>query len=251
MKIKKLLSLVVVLGLIFCNPIKTNAINQLTTTVTVVQKVNQAKPLVDLIDESLLAVVIISVDAVMYNIFVDEYSVGEIFGGGFFINSKGHLITNYHVISRRLADPKITIKINGTEIITTAEVLAVDVDRDLALLKLNYYKEPTPYLEFANSSKVRIGEEVFAIGHSLGLPWTVTNGIISAVREVENRPEDVIQTSTPINPGNSGGPLLNMEGKVIGINTFIYSPSPFGVFTGIGFAVTSDSCNKFLDKYRI
>ena len=147
-------------------------------------------------------------------------------GTGFLISSDGYIVTNNHVVAG--AD---TVLVNlqgstGKEHSLKAQVIGTDEETDIALLKVKA-DAPLPFLNFGNSDKMEVGEWVLAIGNPFGLGHTVTAGILSAKgRNIQSGPFDnFLQTDASINPGNSGGPLINMEGKVIGIvnsNLFIY-----------------------------
>ena len=156
-------------------------------------------------------------------------------GSGFIIDSKGYIVTNYHVISEAA---EITVKLhNGASM--KAKIIGVDKATDIALLKINY-KKPLAFAKFGNSDKARVGDWVVAIGNPFGLGNTVTVGVVSANgRDIssEGMVDNFIQTDAAINRGNSGGPMFNIKGEVIGINTQILSPS--GVNIGIGFATPS------------
>ncbi|MDD4952707.1 MAG: DegQ family serine endoprotease [Desulfovibrionaceae bacterium] len=164
-------------------------------------------------------------------------------GSGFVISRDGYIVTNNHVIQD--AD-KVTIKLqnNGHEF--EAKVVGRDKETDLALLKIEAGKD-LPVLEFGDSDKARVGEWVVAIGNPFGLGHTVTSGIISAKgRVIGAGPFDnFLQTDASINPGNSGGPLIDMNGRVIGINTAIV---PGG--EGIGFAIPSSMASKIIDQLK-
>ena len=141
-------------------------------------------------------------------------------GTGFLISSDGYIVTNNHVVAG--AD---TVLVNlqgstGKEHSLKAQVIGTDEETDIALLKVKA-DAPLPFLNFGNSDKMEVGEWVLAIGNPFGLGHTVTAGILSAKgRNIQSGPFDnFLQTDASINPGNSGGPLINMEGKVIGINT--------------------------------
>jgi serine protease Do len=162
-------------------------------------------------------------------------------GSGFIIDSTGYIVTNYHVI----ADSNdITVKLNtGTSM--KAEIIGVDKETDIALLKVNS-KKPLSFAKFGDSDKARVGDWIIAIGNPFGLGGTVTTGIVSANgRDIssEGVVDNFIQTDAAINRGNSGGPMFNMKGEVIGINTQILSPptspSSTPVNIGIGFATPS------------
>ena len=151
-------------------------------------------------------------------------------GSGFIISKKGYILTNFHVI-RRATTIKVTIL--NTNDVYNAKVIGTDPKADIALIKINP-KENLPTLLLGDSNKIQIGDWVVAVGNPFGLNGTVTAGIISAKGRVigEGPFDHFLQTDAAINPGNSGGPLLNMEGKVIGINTAIVRGGQ-----GIGFAI--------------
>jgi len=152
-------------------------------------------------------------------------------GTGFIVDPSGVIVTNNHVAGN--AD-KITVTLSDGRKFP-AKLLGADEKTDLAVLKINADK-PLPYVEF-EKGEVRVGEAVMAVGNPFGLGGTVTTGIVSARgRDIQSGPfDDYIQTDAAINRGNSGGPLFDMSGKVIGINTAIFSPS--GGSIGLGFAI--------------
>ena len=153
-------------------------------------------------------------------------------GSGFIISSDGYILTNNHVVGD--AD-KITVKLSdGREM--NARRIGSDPLSEVAVIKIE--ADNLPFLELGNSSELEIGEWVIAVGNPFGLTETVTVGVVSAKGRSNLKIaeyEDFIQTDAAINPGNSGGPLLDIEGKVIGINTAIFSQS--GGYMGIGFAI--------------
>lgn len=153
-------------------------------------------------------------------------------GSGFIIDKKGYVVTNMHVIQD--ADEISVILHDDTTL--KAKLVGRDKKTDLAVLKVETKKELTP-VSFGDSDKTRVGDWILAIGNPFGLGGTVTTGIISArARDINSGPyDDFLQTDAPINRGNSGGPMFDMAGKVIGVNTAIYSPS--GGSVGIGFAI--------------
>lgn len=155
-------------------------------------------------------------------------------GSGFIIDTKGHIVTNNHVI-KNAEEIKVTFSDGDSAI---ASVVGKDSKTDLALLKINTDKKLKP-VTFGNSDDSRVGDWVIAIGNPYNLGGSVSAGIISArARDINAGPfDDFIQTDAAINKGNSGGPLFNLKGEVIGINTAIVSPS--GGNIGIGFAVPS------------
>jgi S1-C subfamily serine protease len=162
---------------------------------------------------------------------------GEALGSGFVIGKDGHIVTNYHVIEG--AD-EILVNFSQDDGVV-AELVGVDPSTDLALLKIQEHRRALTPIPLGDSSTVRVGDEVIAIGNPFGLDRTVTAGIVSALQRQILSPSNftidkVIQTDAAINQGNSGGPLLNAEGDVIGVNTQIATAGSQGN-VGIGFAV--------------
>jgi serine protease Do len=156
-------------------------------------------------------------------------------GSGFIINANGTIVTNNHVV-KDARSVSVTLS-DGTTL--PARVIGRDPRTDLAVLKVDA-KAPLPYIQLGDSSKVRVGEWVVAMGNPFGLGGTVTAGIVSAKgRDIGEGPYDqFIQIDAPINQGNSGGPLFTQDGKVVGVNSAILSPS--GGSVGIGFAIPSN-----------
>lgn len=165
-------------------------------------------------------------------------------GSGFVYDDNGHIITNHHVVSGGGNRLDVTFP-DG--IVYRASLIGSDLSADIAVLYVEEVsKEKLLPLSLADSSKVRVGERVAAIGNPFGLSGSLSTGIVSGVgRQIPAQEEegftipDIIQTDAPINPGNSGGPLLNMRGEVIGINSAIYSTT--GQFAGVGFAIPSNT----------
>src|SRR5215212_5443573 len=157
---------------------------------------------------------------------------GQAVGTGFIIDEKGWIVTNHHVVGK--ADEIIVSMSDGRKL--PAKLMGGDEKTDIALLKVESSK-PLPYVSFGDAAKVRVGQPVMAVGNPFGLGGTVTTGIVSARgRDIQSGPfDDYIQTDAAINRGNSGGPLFDMDGKVIGINTAIFSPT--GGSIGLGFAI--------------
>ncbi len=166
-------------------------------------------------------------------------------GSGVIISPNGLILTNSHVVKD--ADE---IKVNLSDKRSfTAKVIGSDSESDIALIKIEAKDLPTA--ELGDSDNIRVGEIVFAIGNPFGLNRTVTSGIVSATGRTNVGIidyEDFIQTDAAINPGNSGGPLVNIEGKVIGINTAIASRS--GGYQGIGFAIPSNSAKLIMNDLQ-
>jgi serine protease Do len=167
-------------------------------------------------------------------------------GSGFFISADGYILTNNHVVSDAI---KIKITdINEKEY--TAKKIGADPKTDLALLKIDTNNRP--YIELGDSDKLEVGEWVLAIGNPLGQDLSVTSGIVSAKgRKLEGLEVDYqnfIQTDASINRGNSGGPLIDMEGKAVGINSVILSTT--GGSIGIGFAIPSNMAKKVIEDLK-
>jgi serine protease Do len=153
-------------------------------------------------------------------------------GSGFIVSDDGYILTNNHLVSDA---EKILVKVKENSEVE-AKVIGTDPDTDVAVIKID--TKDLTHLELADSDKLEVGEWVVAIGNPFRLSHTVTAGIVSAKGRSGFRLaefEDYIQTDAAINPGNSGGPLLNLDGEVVGINTFIISQS--GGYMGIGFAI--------------
>jgi serine protease Do len=165
-------------------------------------------------------------------------------GSGFIISSDGYAVTNNHVVQN--AD-EVTVRINGGEEYK-AEVIGTDPKTDLALIKIKSDRS-FDYVEFADK-EARVGDWVMAVGNPFGLGGTVTTGIVSARgRDIGAGPyDDFLQIDASINKGNSGGPAFNLEGKVIGVNTAIYSPS--GGSVGIGFAIPANITRDVVDSLK-
>ncbi len=167
-------------------------------------------------------------------------------GSGFVVDPAGYVVTNNHVIAE--AD-EIQV-VFGDESTYEAELIGKDPKTDLALLKIKDPDREFPSVDFADSDAVRVGDWMIAIGNPFGLGNTVTAGIISArSRDIRAGPyDDFLQVDAPINRGNSGGPSFNLDGKVIGINTAIFSPS--GGNVGIGFAIPSNLALPVINSLR-
>jgi serine protease Do len=166
-------------------------------------------------------------------------------GSGFIIDSSGYIVTNNHVIAD--ADEVTVVLHDDTEL--KATIVGRDEKTDLALLKVDAGRS-LPATDWGSSDELRIGDWVMAIGNPFGLGGTVTAGIVSArSRDINSGPyDDYIQTDASINRGNSGGPLFDMDGKVIGVNTAIFSQS--GGSVGIGFAIPSSLAQNVIAQIR-
>ena len=164
-------------------------------------------------------------------------------GSGFVISADGYIVTNNHVVDG--AD-EVKVQFKNNEKPLSAKIIGRDQETDLALLKIDG-RSNLPFLEFGDSGKVKVGEWVLAIGNPFGLENTVTLGIVSAKgRIIGAGPFDnFIQTDASINPGNSGGPLIDLDGKVVGINTAIVASGQ-----GIGFAIPSGMAKDVIAQLR-
>lgn len=194
------------------------------------------------------AVVYITNIEVRRNIFslnIQEIPKGT--GSGFIWDKQGHIVTNYHVIesANRL---EVTLADRSS---WQATLVGVAPDKDLAVLQISAPADKLHLLPLGESRTLQVGQKVFAIGNPFGLDQSLTSGIVSALgREIQSATsrtiQGVIQTDAAINPGNSGGPLLDSAGRLIGVNTAIYSPS--GGSAGIGFAVPVDVVAKVIPE---
>ena len=164
-------------------------------------------------------------------------------GSGFVWDERGHIVTNYHVVAGA-SDAHVRLN-DGRDL--PATLIGASPDDDLAVLRINV-STPLPPVAVGTSQDLRVGQRVYAIGNPFGLDWTLTTGIISALdrslpaEDGRHLIEHLIQTDAPINPGNSGGPLLDSAGRLIGVNTAIFSPS--GASAGVGFAMPVDAVNR-------
>ena len=165
-------------------------------------------------------------------------------GSGVIVTKQGHVLTNFHVVQDQL-EFKLTFS-DGSE--QTANFIGADPRADIAVLKING-KGPFQPLKFGNSTDLKVGHLVFALGSPFGLGESVTDGRVSAKKRSFNDSDvDLIQTSAAINPGNSGGPLVNTKGEIIGINSRIYSTDEENPgFQGISFAIPSNDALKSLE----
>jgi S1-C subfamily serine protease len=168
-------------------------------------------------------------------------------GSGFVWDEHGDIVTNFHVVSGasgvrvRLSDGRDA----------AASVVGVSPAHDLAIIRVDVTNPPQA-LPIGRSADLRVGQRTFAIGNPFGLDWTLTTGIVSALdrslpaEDGQSLVEHLIQTDAAINPGNSGGPLLDSAGRLIGVNTAIFSPS--GASAGVGFAVPVDTVNRVVPQ---
>ena len=206
---------------------------------------NLEKTTIDIFKHASPSVAFITTNTRQYNPWTHRSSeVPEGSGSGFVWDTDGHIVTNLHVIQNASSAQVILYDQSSF----SAKVVGYSPDHDLAVLKINVpLTEKLIPLPIGTSHDLQVGQSVFAIGNPFGLDQTLTTGIISALKRSitgeSGRPiEDVIQTDAAINPGNSGGPLLDSAGRLIGVNTAIYSPS--GSWSGIGFAIPVDTANR-------
>jgi S1-C subfamily serine protease len=175
------------------------------------------------------------------------FSVPRGTGSGFVWDDLGHVVTNNHVIEE---SSEATVRLNDGRSYR-AVLVGASPAHDLAVLRINVAFDRPPPVPIGTSGDLKVGQKVFAIGNPFGLDYTLTSGLISALdrslsEENGATIEHLIQTDAAINPGNSGGPLLDSAGRLIGINTAIYSPS--GAYAGIGFAVPADTVNRVVPE---
>ncbi len=197
---------------------------------------------IELFEKSRDSVVFISTARLVQDIWTrNVFAIPRGTGSGFIWDDAGHIVTNFHVIE---GASEATIKLaDGRDY--KAALVGVSAAHDIAVLRIGIgFKRPPP-VPIGTSHDLKVGQKVFAIGNPFGLDWTLTTGIVSALdRSLPSESgttsiQHLIQTDAAINPGNSGGPLLDSAGRLIGINTAIYSPS--GASVGIGFAVPVDT----------
>ncbi|TLS74555.1 trypsin-like serine protease [Mariprofundus erugo] len=168
-------------------------------------------------------------------------------GSGFVWDDLGHIVTNNHVIE---GGSEAIVRLNDGRSYH-AVLVGASPSQDLAVLRINVPFDRPPPVPIGSSHDLKVGQKVFAIGNPFGLDYTLTGGLVSALdrslsEENGATIEHLIQTDAAINPGNSGGPLLDSAGRLIGINTAIYSPS--GAYAGIGFAVPVDTVNRVVPE---
>ena len=166
-------------------------------------------------------------------------------GSGFIIDRDGHILTNYHVIAEA---QRIEVTLHNRKTYR-ASIVGTDRSHDLAVIQI---KAPDLQpMTLGESRNLQVGQKVYAIGNTFGLSGTLTSGIVSSIRQVQEPDgvtiDEAIQTDAAINPGNSGGPLLNSHGEVIGINTMIASNPNVNQSAGIGFAIPINTAKAVLN----
>jgi len=178
---------------------------------------------------------------------LNTFEVPQGSGSGIIWDRQGHIVTNFHVVYGADSIQVVLSDQSSYE----AQVVGLDPDHDLAVLRIRTSQEQLVPIEVGDSHGLRVGQKVLAIGNPFGLDHTLTTGVVSAlertIKSMNDRTiESVIQTDAAINPGNSGGPLLDSSGKLIGINTQIISPS--GAYAGIGFAVPVNTITRVVPQ---
>src|SRR6187200_359053 len=177
---------------------------------------------------------------------------GTATGSGFVIDEEGHLLTNNHVVADAT---KISVKLGSDDRSYPAKVVGTDPATDVALLKVDVPSDKLHPIALGDSSELEVGDPVVAIGNPFGLDRTVTSGIVSALQRQIEAPNGfsishVIQTDAAINPGNSGGPLIDAEGRVVGINAQIATGGGSNGNVGIGFAIPIDTVRQNLEQLK-
>lgn len=208
----------------------------------------EEKEAIKVFQNSYPSVVYITTLALAQKIFSrNVFEIPKGTGSGFIWDTNGHIVTNYHVVEN---SNKIEVTLhNGSKL--NANLVGVAPDKDIAVLKVATPLTTLRPIDIGDSNSLLVGQSVYAIGNPFGLDTTMTSGIVSALgREVTSmtgRPiQGAIQTDAAINPGNSGGPLLDSAGRLIGINTAIYSPS--GASSGVGFALPVEIVNRIVTE---
>ena len=206
------------------------------------------KATIELFEQSRASVVYITTSQLVRDAWTrNVFSVPRGTGSGFIWDDAGHVVTNFHVIQ---GASDATVKLaDGRDY--QAALVGVSPAHDIAVLKIGVGFQRPPAVPVGTSADLKVGQKVFAIGNPFGLDQTLTTGVVSALgREITavtgRTIHDVIQTDAAINPGNSGGPLLDSAGRLIGVNTAIYSPS--GASSGIGFAVPVGEVNRVVPQ---
>ena len=223
-------------------------------TNTAARTVDQRGPLsdaeranIELFERVSPSVVQVAARSAAANPLDEDEGAGAASGTGFVWDNSGHVVTNNHVVQN---GSEVAVRFASGEV-AQAEIIGVAPNYDLAVLRIKNARQLPPPVALGSSNDLKVGQLAFAIGNPFGLDQSLTSGIISALkrrlptssgREISN----VIQTDTAINPGNSGGPLLDLAGRLIGVNTAIISPS--GSSAGIGFAVPADIVNRVVPE---
>jgi S1-C subfamily serine protease len=203
---------------------------------------------IDLFESARPSVVFITTQARVVDAWTrNVFNIPRGSGSGIIWDDRGHVVTNNHVVAGASG---ATVRLSdGRDV--AASLVGVSPAHDLAVIKIGISTLPSP-LPIGSSADLRVGQTTLAIGNPFGLDWTLTTGIISALdRSLPSEDgrtliEHLIQTDAAINPGSSGGPLLDSAGRLIGVNTLIFSPS--GASAGVGFAVPVDTVNRVVPQ---
>lgn len=198
---------------------------------------------------------VVNVDTVVFRQNLDRTvsAVQAGTGSGFVWDDQGRIVTNYHVIQNARANGRALRVVLADRSEWKAEVVGMAPEYDLAVLKISAPPGQLKKIKVGTSGDLEVGQRVYAIGNPYGLSLTLTKGIVSALdREIDSPARTpitgAIQTDAPINPGNSGGPLLDKDGRLIGVNTAIATPQEGGGNVGIGFAIPVDTVNRVVPE---
>jgi S1-C subfamily serine protease len=205
------------------------------------------KATIELFKQASRSVVHITTSGIERDFTFSEMEVERGSGSGFIWDEAGNIVTNFHVVESANRF-KVTLADQST---WDAEPIGAAPDRDIAVLRINAPANRLRPVLIGTSRDLEVGQKVFAIGNPFGLDQTLTTGVISGLgRQIKARTgrtiDSVIQTDAAVNPGNSGGPLLDSRGRLIGVNTAIYSPS--GASAGIGFAIPVDTVQRVVPE---
>lgn len=246
-KFLSILFLLIGIGLYLLPAIEYGIIGMTTTPRTITARGDLAadeKNTIEIFEQASPAVVYITTSKQVINPWTKNvFNVPQGTGSGFVWDHLGHVVTNNHVIAQA-SEAQIRLNDGRTYMAT---LVGSSPDHDLAVLRIRVPINRPPAVPIGTSADLKVGQKVFAIGNPFGLDYTLTSGVISALdRSLPSNGngtiDHLIQTDAAINPGNSGGPLLDSAGRLIGINTAIFSPS--GAYAGIGFSVPVDTVNR-------
>ncbi len=250
-KYLSILFLLIAIGIYFLPAIEYSIIGMTAAPRTVTARGELAadeKNTIDIFEQSSPSVVYISTSKRVMNPWTrNVFNVPQGTGSGFIWDDLGHVVTNNHVIAQA-SEAQIRLNDGRTYMAT---LVGTSPSHDLAVLRIRVPFNGPPAVPIGTSADLKVGQKVFAIGNPFGLDYTLTTGVISALDRSlseggQSSIDHLIQTDAAINPGNSGGPLLDSAGRLIGINTAIYSPS--GAYAGIGFAVPVDTVNRVVPE---